>query len=313
MSYSINPSLPDYYQPKNYDELTKYQLFDIGLLFRQLKGSSVSNIIGSNSHLDDHLGKSLIDQLNTILDDGQNNTFMSSINSKSLMRMVIREALTLHAEAIAVWAGVTGTSGARRLSLDISLPQSLWKDITINTESIGVGFDHNRNIVAYKTHDYRVVLARSEEDQHSTFGFGIYTVYPYIRSESSQPANIDLQPYIRETSRYTKGSTVERAYLEHISTKDQNIPLIRFGENNLHKFITLSLPSKANEEIICLLDERRTTITKYDNSGDADNNKTNLTSNEAIHYLNDYPKYKEAIDIMRKNINTFIREDHSKK
>lgn len=309
MTELINPNLPDYYQPKNYEELTKYQLFDVDQFIRQLKGPNLTNIIGSQSHLEDHLGKTIIEQLDSILDESQNRTYMSSINNRDLMRLVIREALTLHAEAIAVWAGVTGTAGVRRLSLDVSLPPVLWKDITANTESVGVGFDHNENIIAYQTYDYRVVLSRSEEDQHSPFGFGVYTVYPNIRSKDTQIAAIDIQPYIRNTARYQEGSPVEHAYLEHITELGQMIPLIRYGENDSHEFITLSLPSMGNDNVVCLLDDRKTTITKYDNSIDEDN-KTNLSSIETIQYINKFPNYKSAIDTLRRNINTFLREDH---
>lgn len=307
MTEPINPNSPEHYQPKNHKELSKYQLFDVEKFIRQIKGPSLKHIIGDQSHLEDHLTKTLVEQLDTILMREQNRTFMSSINNKSLMRKVIREALSLHAEAIAVWAGVTATAGISRLSLDVSLPPEMWKDITSSTKSVGVGYDNNKNILAYETYDYCVVLARREIDQHTPFGFGVYTVYPNIRSENAEPAGFEIQTYIRDTINYKEGGAVRRAYLEHISKFDQNIPLIRYGENKAHDYITLALPSESSDHIICLLDEKRTTITIYDNKYN-DKTKTILSDYEGFVYLNKFPEYNNAVKKLRKNINTFIRE-----
>lgn len=293
---------PNYYKPTDQVDLDRYGIFDLDEFIESLKTHGLSDIFKQDTHISDHLGKTIIEQLECLCDG--NRKIMSSISEKPLMANVIREALLLHAEAISKWAGITGTSYAQRLALRVDLFPGLWKNILKNTESIGVKFNNEGNIEAFKTFSYVVVLARSEMSPKTPFGFSVRTVYPDIRSEHAYPAGINLQKYITGTTSYTEGSPVKKAYLKHITACGQDVQLIRYDENKTHDFITFALPSDSNSSLICLMDQVRTVITKYDDKCDGD--KTNFTSSETAQYFRYHPKYKTAENNIRFHINRHI-------
>lgn len=304
-----NTNHPSFYKPKSEEDLERYGLFEIEQFIGSLKNESLSHIIETDSHISDHLGKTLCQQLEDICDDRDNGRrLMSSINDKTLMSKVIREALILHATAISKWVGVTGTIHSQRLVLRVDLFSDLWEDIIGDTESIGVRFNVDGNIESYKTPSYLVVLTRTEIEKKSPFGFSVRTVYPDIRSEHARPTDIDLQEYIKKTKNYKEGSAVKKAYLEHITEYNQDIPLIRYDENKTHEFITFALPSDSDDSVICLLDQNRTAITEYEVKDNG--NKNNLNASETASYLSRHPKYKIAENKMRNSINKFIKEQN---
>lgn len=298
-----NTNHPSYYKPKNQDDLDRYGLFDLDKFIRSLERKGLNNVFGKDSHLSDHLGKTLTEQLECICDGSRR--LMSSINNQSLMNQVIREALLLHSESISKWVGVTGIVHAQRLALRVHLFPDLWKDISKSTESVGVKFNADGNIEVYKTPSYFVVLTRTEISTATPYGFSVRTVYPDIRSEYAYPVEIDLQEYITKTNSYKEGSPVKKTYLEHITEYGQEIPLIRYDENKTHEFITLALPSEGDTSIICLIDHTRTTITEYESKNDGE--KNNFTSAETAHCLSRHPKYKRAENKMRNSINRYTK------
>lgn len=201
-----------------------------------INGKVFDKATNYETHFDIHVLPSQIERLCRVLNNVKaDSTFTSEEDAK----MFIEETMLFRATEINNWRNTDAAPKTQEFNV--------YFDEDDGYDEVGTGFIYNHDdntIKEYKTRAMTLVLRK---DPEAELGFNILTAYPDMSDPNIEQTHKDLQPLVKETTKYKNADKLGKIYLECRTNPDINtLMTYKQGYTPDDSMIMIHIPNTAS-------------------------------------------------------------------